>query len=753
MKRPFAVVGIAYLIAQTVAVLGGLAAAAVVFVLALLCALVFFVFLKNRPAWLIPAVLSCAFCSGINTGYTLIAVNPAQALQGQSVYVTGRVCEAPVCSYGRYYYIIETESVSLESAPQKVKFRLSSGSPLEAGYGDSIHTLVQFNYIELTSPVMRSLMADNVTLTAHLPYDAQPRLIRGDPSLYGWIIDMRNGFCDAATDLLGEELGGLLIGMFTGDTSGIDNTTLGVFRDCGLSHLFAVSGLHLSILIAALMVVLRRIVPDYRATALMAIPFVLFFMAFTGFSMSIRRAGIMTLLGLIAMVVRREADPLNSLGIAALIICLTNPCAAGDVGMLMSFASTLGLITLSAPLNRRIRSAVKFDPHSRWAFILRPLIETISTSVVAAIAVLPITVLCFGEISLVTPIANTMCVYPASAFMIIGALGSALSCIPVIGPLVGFVFFVPAWLIGRIMLILCSMISEIPGAGVSVNYPFMTVLIVGTAGLMLLWLAGFGNNKEKSFSLMLCAALVLQTFMFGTVLYKSMMLPKQSLMVFHADGGLLTALVSGGQCVLVGAGGDSYCGWLASKRLAQDNITDALAIVLPDNTDFCAGNAVDYIEQFEPEAVILDDSGRRFELIEQVCRELDISMYNVNGAELSASGCDISVSAFSDSEDRLWVWAQCGELTLLVCPEGGDCMLLPEEYTLPDVAIVTSDSITNVTCLCSTALIVSAPEDDGGRAEAVLAYRGMKNIFATAEDGCIVVVQDGQGIRVDEQLS
>ncbi len=751
MKRPFAVVGITFLITQAVAVLCGYTVTAVLFCVALLCVLAVFIFVKERPAWLMPVLLSAAVCLGCTAGGSLILFRPAQVLQGQELYVTGKVCEAPEYSYGRYYYIVETDSVSLTVAPQKVRFRLSSGKKLEADYGDKLSSVVAFNYSDETSAVMRNLLASGVTLTAYLPYDAEPMIEEGGFSLYGSVIAMRERFIRQAENWLGDELGGLLAGMFAGDTSGIDDLTLYKFRDIGLSHLFSVSGLHLSVLVAVLTVLLRRITSNYRATALMTIPFVVFFMAFSGFSMSIRRAGIMMLLSLAAMAIKREADTLNSLGIAALIICLSNPFAAGDVGMLLSFASTVGLVTLCWPVELGLRRLIKFSSQSRAAFILRPVLTTIAASIVSAVTTFPITVLCFGEVSLVSPVANALCVYPASAFMIIGVIGAALGCVPVLGPVVGVLLFVPSWIMGRLTLALTGLLARLPGAGISMNYPFMGLFLAAGAAILGMWFFMFRKEKEKSVSVLLACALVAQVFMFGVSVHNMARLSKQSICVFNSDGGVMTALVSGGRCVIIGAGGDSYSRWNAVDSLSSRNITDAVAMVLPDNSDRFSQNAEDMIECYRPDVVLLSDFGRRFEPIESVCGEVGARMYLVDDAELFAEGCGFAVDTFTDEKEKVWVWAECGGLSMLVCPENGDCALVPEEYDSPDVALIISDSIINAGKLSPTALIITADPKDGQRAEAVMSYRGMKNIFTIADGTCIEISESGEGILISEQ--
>ena len=74
--------------------------------------------------------------------------------------------------------------------------------------------------------------------------------------------------------------------------------------------------------------------------------FVMIYMALTGFTSSVIRSGIMMIIYLIGKEFFYESDSLNSLGIAALFMCLPNPYASGDIGMILSFSATLGIIIL-----------------------------------------------------------------------------------------------------------------------------------------------------------------------------------------------------------------------------------------------------------------------------------------------------------------------------------------------------------------------------------------------------------------------
>ena len=104
---------------------------------------------------------------------------------------------------------------------------------------------------------------------------------------------------------------------------------------------------------------------------------VLCFMALTGFVPSVMRSGIMLLFYLGSQVMRRNADSINSLGLAVFLLGLANPYAAADTGLLLSFSATLGLL-LFPPLRdgsftrnlegicSKFPASLKWDGFGQW---------------------------------------------------------------------------------------------------------------------------------------------------------------------------------------------------------------------------------------------------------------------------------------------------------------------------------------------------------------------------------------------------
>ena len=96
-------------------------------------------------------------------------------------------------------------------------------------------------------------------------------------------------------------------------------------------------------------------------------------MAITGFTPSVVRSGVMITLTYCAMIFLRKSDGLNSLGFSGLVLTLFNPYTVADVGMLLSFSATLGILMWSKPISNYIvikyGIANKFLKYSELAFL------------------------------------------------------------------------------------------------------------------------------------------------------------------------------------------------------------------------------------------------------------------------------------------------------------------------------------------------------------------------------------------------
>jgi competence protein ComEC len=161
------------------------------------------------------------------------------------------------------------------------------------------------------------------------------------------------------------DAGGLAAAVMTGDRSGLSQRATQSLRDLGLYYLLSISGMHMGLLVAfaltlvrtgiALVPPLALRVPGKKVAALAAFPVAAFYLALAGRDVATERAFVMVAVMLGAVRLDRRAVTLRSVGIAALIVLALRPESLVNPGFQMSFAAVAALATmLGMPLSARM---------------------------------------------------------------------------------------------------------------------------------------------------------------------------------------------------------------------------------------------------------------------------------------------------------------------------------------------------------------------------------------------------------------
>ncbi len=253
-----------------------------------------------------------------------------------------------------------------------------------------------------------------------------------------------------------ETTAGFVTAMLTGDKSGMSETDETAIAEAGLSHLFAVSGLHCTFLVT----LLGLLIPPTRRRlfAVCAMAALAFYALMTGLSPSIVRSCVMLLFVLTAPLVRRDSDGLTSLGAALLVILLCNPYAAAGISLQLSFAATAGILLLGQRLYRRMTKAETTNGLLRkgWCFLA----ASISSSLGALVFTIPLTAYYFNIFTLLSPLSNLL-VVPAAGWAFMAAFVTVLlSFLWLPGAqLVGWL----VWLLVRYALWVARTVMSVPG--------------------------------------------------------------------------------------------------------------------------------------------------------------------------------------------------------------------------------------------------------------------------------------------------
>ncbi|WP_058486902.1 DNA internalization-related competence protein ComEC/Rec2 [Defluviitalea phaphyphila] len=205
----------------------------------------------------------------------------------------------------------------------------------------------------------------------------------------------------------------LLKAMLLGEKSTLDEEQKTMYQKAGISHILAISGLHISILSLFLWKIFNYIrIPDKISTIFILI-FLWSYYIFTGLNISTLRAVLMVSIALIGNLIRRNYDVYTSVTMAAFLILIKQPLYLWDAGFQLSFVAVLGLILID-PCFEKIYWIPK---------ILRKILAPIMG---AGLATLPIVSYHFYYISIVGFILNLFIVPLASLVVGFGFIGGVL---------------------------------------------------------------------------------------------------------------------------------------------------------------------------------------------------------------------------------------------------------------------------------------------------------------------------------------
>lgn len=209
------------------------------------------------------------------------------------------------------------------------------------------------------------------------------------------------------------------IGVLLGDKSVLDSDTFLTIRNSGISHILAVSGLHLTVWIMFILNILESLGLNKRRWAIFLLGFDLLIMFFASFSGSVVRAGIMMGVYLLSVILKEQADSLNSLGLSAVILLTVNPFAALNISYLLSFVACFSIISAALPIISKGEAYIKTRWKSPYAIkILSSLFSSVVISVVVAIYTFPVISYYFGTLSVFSVLTNLL-IMPISTLLIL----------------------------------------------------------------------------------------------------------------------------------------------------------------------------------------------------------------------------------------------------------------------------------------------------------------------------------------------
>lgn len=322
-----------------------------------------------------------------------------------------------------------------------------------------------------------------------------------------------------ASKLLSQDSSSLLAALLLGDRTYIEDEVITSFKDIGVMHVLAISGLHIGIIYMFLAFVFRFVPPVFQTVIIVLLLWLFVFLS--GFSPSVFRAVLMFSIVALSRGMKRSGNLLNTIGLALFFSLFFCPVWIYDVGFQLSYCAVIGIV-LGMPLF--------INKYSKNRLI-RYIQGLVYVSLVAQLSVLPLQIYYFHQFSLHFLLANLV-VIPLITVLIVTGI-SFLLFTYIFSPVAGIISFVVNFFTGLLFVWVQSL----------KQWDFLIIndinLNVRQAFLVAFLLIGLGSYlyKKERWKLMiiLCLLIVFQ----GDIFYTNRRIGKINEMVipyFYREG-------------------------------------------------------------------------------------------------------------------------------------------------------------------------------------------------------------------------
>ena len=674
MGRPFALIGFTMFASLLFIGVLGVNAAVVILALALVLIPIFLIVksLRKYKAYICALIVIAFSCFLYFSAYTYF-YKPQTVFVGKEISVSGEICELPVREYDRVYYEIKVDEINGEKLARKYKMRLSCEEELDAKPFDRLtfkgnaYALGSTNiYSELNHLSKGELIGLNTTENIKVIHNTNSL----KPLKY-YLLEYRLKLVDSLYSLMPAKNAALCIAVLMGEKSYLSSTDLNNINTVGVSHLVCVSGLHLSMWGFALLWLFRRLHISRTPRYLLAGALIIVFMAFCGFTPSVVRSGIMFLIFIVAEIIYAEPDGLNSLGIASFVILL-NPFNALSIGFILSFLSTLSILTLGTKSIQKAKLKFPSFTKNRLNRALFSVLEIFIISLCVNLFCLPVSILVFGKVSFLGIIANVL-ILPFASLLVISAgvcavLGSFGAVFTFLASPAAFI----ASAVSHYVIRLCDILAKFK-IGVFNTSAQLAVLFVAIAfiiiALVLLFSKEISKRLIKTVSLIMVAVIIC-----GTALGYLLSYNRCLITAYACDDKICLSVEQGDKLVLID------CGNYYNILYKLDNLTakrwnrDIDCFIISGDNKYESGYAANVLNHYPVKRVVMPVGSK---YISNFAKEYDAEIMQSNFAEIPVSD-DLKITFVSGQGSAVFIEYKSQKI-LFLSSAAIDVFSLPEQ--------------------------------------------------------------------------
>jgi len=314
-------------------------------------------------------------------------------------------------------------SAYAESDSFAYKVRLYLPAAVRANRGDSVTGDIYFSEL-YNEDFYRS---DRVIMYARAASDSV--VTEGDRGLIGHFTDILSSHIERTSSAVFGEYSPFIESIMMGGSERLSDSRRAELRTAGLLHITCVSGLHISILISAVTLLLSRL-KNQKIAFTVTVGSVLIILLLCAFSPSSVRASMTGLTMLAYGNKPYRPDGLNLLGLPMIALLLYDPLYAVDVSFLLSFSAVAGIHLFNDRIYRSLITRITAESGKIPSFPLRALAQSFALSLVCTVATAPISMIFFDSAVTASVISGVVCLWAVTPIYVFSLLCILLHPLP-----------------------------------------------------------------------------------------------------------------------------------------------------------------------------------------------------------------------------------------------------------------------------------------------------------------------------------
>ena len=367
---------------------------------------------------------------------------------GENLEIVGTIISNPIDKQYKNQYILKVEEINENKEYKNTNLQLNVKKEKETlNYGDKI--IVKGNFEEANTArneggfdYKQYLKSKNIYGIVTVDKKDIETINKNNVGVIDLLANkVRNSMKRKIEQNLHNETNELLSGMLIGEKSNLQKEIQEDFRDSSLSHVLAISGMHVSYVMLGITFLISKIKFSKKMSKIVTILILLFFIILTGKTASVTRACFMSSYIILASLLHKKAHILGSISISFLIILIINPYFILDIGLQLSYGGTIGIV-LIYPILKKFKKK-KEEKCNRLKKIIykikEKILDTILITISANLVIFPIVLFHYNTMSFTFIISNLLISQIIGIIIILGFLSVFASYI--ISPISKVMFF------------------------------------------------------------------------------------------------------------------------------------------------------------------------------------------------------------------------------------------------------------------------------------------------------------------------